>query len=149
MYITFVFQLLHLITLSLIFVMVVNPDTLKQSGNDPRGAGSGVEQLTVEPVDVQAVNCGAEMPCILAAQGDGNTEQVTSDFSLSISNFMTTHRPNTGTVYLPILAFVYSSIKKKGCCYDVDNVNVQVAGRKKVKLLKSVMSSFFPARQRG
>ncbi|XP_050694519.1 lysosomal-associated transmembrane protein 4B-like isoform X2 [Eriocheir sinensis] len=88
-------MLLHLITLSLIVVMVVNPDTLKQSGNDPRGAGSGVEQLTVEPLDVQAVNCGAEMPCILAAQGDGNTEQVTSDFSLSISNFMTTHRPNT------------------------------------------------------
>lgn len=98
MCIIFALQLLHLITLSLIVVMVVHPDTLKQSGSDPRGTGTGVEQLTVEPLDVQAVNCGAEMPCILAAQGDGSTEQATSDFSLSISNFMTTHRPNTGTV---------------------------------------------------
>lgn len=90
-------QLLHLITLSLIAIMMVHPDILKQSGNGHGGISSGTEQLSVEPLDVQAVNCGKEMPCILAAQGDGNTDQVTSDFSLSLSNFMTTHRPNTGT----------------------------------------------------
>ncbi|KAG0713215.1 Lysosomal-associated transmembrane protein 4A [Chionoecetes opilio] len=91
-------MLLHLITLSLIAIMMSHPDILKESGSGVGRASSGTEQLSVEPLDVQAVNCGAEMPCILAAQGDGNTEQATKDFSLSLSNFMTTHRPNTDEV---------------------------------------------------
>lgn len=101
----FLSQLLHLITLSLIAIMMVHPDILKQSGSGHGGISSETEQLSVEPLDVQAVNCGAEMPCILAAQDDGNTDQVANDFSLSLSNFMTTHRPNTGTVKTPLLIF--------------------------------------------
>lgn len=92
-------MLLHLISLSLIAVMMVHPDILKQSGSSHGGINSGTEQLSVEPLDVQAVRCGTETPCILAAQGEGKTDQVTSnDFSLSLSNFMTTHRPNTDEV---------------------------------------------------
>lgn len=101
-------QLLHLISLSLIAVMMVHPDILKQSGSSHGGINSGTEQLSVEPLDVQAVRCGTETPCILAAQGEGKTDQVTSnDFSLSLSNFMTTHRPNTGTVNTKFTHFPY------------------------------------------
>ena len=80
---------------------MVHPDILKQSVGGHGGMNSGTEQLSVEPLDVQAVKC-AEMPCTLAAQGggDANTEQVPNDVSLSLSNFMTTHRPNTGETSL-------------------------------------------------
>lgn len=105
--------------LSLIAVVVVHPKMLSQSVGPLSGLGGSGDQLTVNPhqQDVQAVKCGAEMPCILATQGDdnsnqggfnqgnynkgspnqGNPNQASNDFSLSLGNLLTTHRLNTGT----------------------------------------------------
>ncbi|XP_071526391.1 uncharacterized protein [Panulirus ornatus] len=91
-------MLLHLMALSLIAVLVVHPEMLTQNGGPLGSLGSVGDQLSVRPQDVQAVNCGAEMPCILAAQGDGSTNQVASDFSLSLGNLLTTHHLNTDEV---------------------------------------------------
>lgn len=90
-------MLLHLLALSLIAVVVVHPEKLTQTGGPLGGLGSG-DELSVNPQDVKAVNCGAEMPCILAAQGDGSTNAAASDFSISLGNLITTHRLNTDEV---------------------------------------------------
>ncbi|XP_063609299.1 tetraspanning orphan receptor-like isoform X2 [Penaeus indicus] len=113
-------MLLHLMALSLIAVVVVHPEMLSQSVGPLSGLGGSGDQLTVNPhqQDVQAVKCGAEMPCILATQGDdnsnqggfsqgnynkgspnqGNPNQASNDFSLSLGNLLTTHRLNTDEV---------------------------------------------------
>ncbi|XP_027237070.1 lysosomal-associated transmembrane protein 4B isoform X1 [Penaeus vannamei] len=113
-------MLLHLMALSLIAVVVVHPKMLSQSVGPLSGLGGSGDQLTVNPhqQDVQAVKCGAEMPCILATQGDdnsnqggfnqgnynkgspnqGNPNQASNDFSLSLGNLLTTHRLNTDEV---------------------------------------------------
>ncbi|KAK8725550.1 hypothetical protein OTU49_010616, partial [Cherax quadricarinatus] len=89
-------MLLHLMALSLIAVVVVHPEKLTQSGGPLGGLGSG-DELSVNPQDVKAVNC-AEMPCTLAAQGDGSTDAAVTDFSISLGNLITTHRLNTDEV---------------------------------------------------
>lgn len=91
-------MLLHLMALSLIAIVVIHPEML-MANNPSAGAQTGKsDQLSVSPQDVQAVNCGGEMPCILAAQGDGSGHQSATDLSLSLGNLLTTHRLNTDEV---------------------------------------------------
>ncbi|XP_042230327.1 lysosomal-associated transmembrane protein 4B-like isoform X1 [Homarus americanus] len=93
-------MLLHLMALSLIAVVVVHPEMLSQTGGTLGGLGSG-DELSVNPQDVQAENC-AEMPCSLAARGDGSSNQAASDFSLFLGNLLTTHRLTTDDVNIAL-----------------------------------------------
>ncbi|CAL4065874.1 unnamed protein product [Meganyctiphanes norvegica] len=92
-------MLLHLMALSLIAVVVVHPEMLSQPGGALGRFNSNNDLLTVNShgQDVQAVNC-TEMPCILANQRDVRNNPAASDFSLSLSNLLTSHRLDTDEV---------------------------------------------------
>ena len=84
-------------TLSLIAIAVIHPEMLMAPGNlSSQTMTDKNDKLSIRPPDVQAVDCGGEMPCILAAQGDGSSHQAATDLSLSLGNFLTTHRMTTG-----------------------------------------------------
>ncbi|XP_068212636.1 lysosomal-associated transmembrane protein 4B isoform X2 [Palaemon carinicauda] len=92
-------MLLQLMALSLIAIVVFHPEVLLNSGNPSSGTQADRnDQLSVSPLDVQALNCGEETPCILAAQGDGSVHQSATDLSLSLGNLLTTHRLNRDEV---------------------------------------------------
>ncbi|XP_066949496.1 lysosomal-associated transmembrane protein 4B isoform X1 [Macrobrachium rosenbergii] len=92
-------MLLHLMALSLIAIVVFHPEMLMNSNNLSSGTQADRnDQLSVSHLDVQALNCGEETPCILAAQGDGSVHQSATDLSLSLGNLLTTHRLNRDEV---------------------------------------------------
>lgn len=92
-------MLLHLMALSLIAVVVVHPEMLSQPGGALGRFNSHNDLLTVNShgQDVQAVNC-TEMPCILANQRDVRNNPAANDFSMSLSNLLTSHRLDTDEV---------------------------------------------------
>lgn len=92
-------MLLHLMALSLIAVVVVHPEMLDKPGGALGRFSSHNDLLTVNPhgQDVQAVNC-TEMPCILANQRDVRNNPAANDFSMSLSNLLTSHRLDTDEV---------------------------------------------------
>ncbi|KAK7084766.1 Lysosomal-associated transmembrane protein 4A [Halocaridina rubra] len=95
-------MLLHLMALSLIAIVIIHPELLMANNNASSGSAFDSEdKLMIGPADrqdVQAVNCGGETPCILAAQGDGGIQQSATDLSLSLGNLLTTHRLNTDEI---------------------------------------------------
>lgn len=116
-------MLLHLMALSLIAVVVVHPEILRQPGS-LGGLGASGERLDVKPQDVQATNC-AEMPCTLAKQGDesnSNADKVNSDISLSLGNIIS-HPLNTDEVnvalfitlcmFIVTLLLVYGAFRRQ------------------------------------
>lgn len=92
----------------MIAVVVVHPEALSRPDNPLSGLGGNGELLDVKAQDVQATKC-AEMPCILAKQGDENNNnnnnngRVNNDLSFSWS--IISQPVNTGNVNLVSLAF--------------------------------------------
>lgn len=88
----------------MIAVVVVHPETLSRPDIPLSSLGGNGELLDVKAQDVQATKC-AEMPCILAKQGDGNSnDKINTDLSFSWS--IISQPINTGNVHLISLNFL-------------------------------------------